>query len=94
MRAPAFWYRDPARPGLRARALAPLGWVYAQATARRLRTPPTLQPDVPVICIGNINAGGTGKTPATIALAQHLRDRGLAPTPRTMARAMSGTSRF
>jgi tetraacyldisaccharide 4'-kinase len=32
----------------------------------------------PVVSIGNLHFGGTGKTPATAALAAHLRDRGLA----------------
>jgi len=34
---------------------------------------------VPVIVIGNITAGGTGKTPVTIWLARELRQRGLVP---------------
>lgn len=31
----------------------------------------------PVISIGNLHWGGTGKTPLTLAVARHLRDRGL-----------------
>ena len=34
---------------------------------------------VPVIVVGNISAGGTGKTPLTLALAQQLGDRGWHP---------------
>lgn len=32
---------------------------------------------VPVLVVGNLTVGGTGKTPLTIALAQHFRARGL-----------------
>jgi len=35
--------------------------------------------DVPVIVIGNITVGGTGKTPLTLALAQQLAERGKRP---------------
>ena len=34
---------------------------------------------VPVIVVGNITAGGTGKTPVTIWLAQELHERGFSP---------------
>jgi len=78
MRAPGFWYGAPERPGLGARLLAPLGWLYGALTARRVARPPAHRAGVPVICIGNINAGGTGKTPTVIAFARHMAERGAA----------------
>ncbi|OYW57482.1 MAG: tetraacyldisaccharide 4'-kinase [Rhodobacterales bacterium 12-65-15] len=74
-RTPDFWYTAPDRPSFLARLLTPLGWLYAAATARRLRRP-GLVPDVPVICIGNLVAGGAGKTPVAMALAGRLQGRG------------------
>ena len=34
---------------------------------------------VPVIVVGNITVGGTGKTPIVVAIANALKDSGLAP---------------
>ena len=75
MRAPGFWHEAP---GLMSTLLSPLGAVYAGATRRRLARGPRARVGVPVICVGNLNAGGTGKTPTVIALAERLRDRGIA----------------
>jgi tetraacyldisaccharide 4'-kinase len=87
MRAPDFWHRP--RPGFRARILQPLGALYAYATARRLAQGPRVHMDVPVICVGNINAGGTGKTPTVIAIAERLRDLYL--EPHIVSRGYGGT---
>ncbi len=70
MKAPAFWQTG----GPLAAALAPLGAVYAAATARRLARP-GLRLGVPVICAGNLNAGGAGKTPTVIHLLGRLAAR-------------------
>lgn len=75
MRAPGFWHREA---GIVSALLSPLGAVYAAATRRRLAQGPRARVGAPVICVGNLNAGGTGKTPTVIALAERLRDRGVA----------------
>jgi tetraacyldisaccharide 4'-kinase len=87
MRAPDFWHR--AKPGVQARMLQPLGALYARATARRLAGGPRQKMDVPVICVGNINAGGTGKTPTVIAVTERLRD--LYMEPHIVSRGYGGT---
>lgn len=76
MKAPSFWYADT---DWRSHVLAPLGRIYAWATARRLAQGKPSRISIPVICVGNINAGGTGKTPTVIALATRLRDMGQVP---------------
>ncbi|WP_299553563.1 tetraacyldisaccharide 4'-kinase [uncultured Tateyamaria sp.] len=87
MRAPTFWTKR--KPDWRARLLAPLGALYAGSTARRLArgTPENLP--VPVICVGNINAGGTGKTPTVMAIAERLRNA--FHDPHIVSRGYGGT---
>lgn len=76
-RTPRFWYRP--RPGRRARLLQPAGWLYGQAVRlhRRLVRPERLPR--PVVSIGNLTLGGSGKTPVVIALAAELQRRGWRP---------------
>ena len=64
--------------------LAPLAWLYGAAMwLRRLGYIAGLLPvgelPVPVIVVGNITVGGTGKTPLVIWLAQFLKEKGFRP---------------
>ena len=79
MRAPRFWDHPPGRAHILSKLLAPLGHLYAYSTARRISVPPVVTPGVPVICVGSINANGTGKTPTVIALVTELQALGLSP---------------
>ncbi len=74
------WYGDGRRPWWTAPLAVMYGTVtrlrsglYRRGWLRSVRLP------VPVIVVGNLTVGGTGKTPLTIALAEALRARGYRP---------------
>ncbi len=75
MREPGFWWHQP---GLLARLLAPAGLLYGAAAAFRLARPGR-RAGIPVICLGNLTLGGSGKTPAAIAIARLLQAQGVRP---------------
>ena len=76
MRQPEFWHRPP---GPASWLLSPLGRIYAASVKRSLAAGKRRRVGIPVICIGNINVGGTGKTPLAIALGEYLLARGESP---------------
>jgi tetraacyldisaccharide 4'-kinase len=64
--------------------LLPLSALTAWAVARKRRryldgARPTYRAPVPVVVIGNVYVGGTGKTPMVIATVEGLRARGYTP---------------
>jgi len=91
MRPLEFWNKSPQVFDLRATLLAPLGWIYARVTKRRIASGTPVDPGVPVICVGNLNAGGTGKTPTVIWLLETLRDMG--HVPHVVSRGYGGSLR-
>ncbi len=72
MHAPDFWAED----GTLATLLAPLGAGYDLAGRLRRALVPSVSADIPVICVGNLVAGGAGKTPVVLALVEALAARG------------------
>ncbi|GAB3360998.1 MULTISPECIES: tetraacyldisaccharide 4'-kinase [Giesbergeria] len=67
-----------------ARLLWPLSLLYGLlARGRQIlyhwRWLPTQHPGVPVIVVGNVIAGGAGKTPVVMAVVRHLQNQGWHP---------------
>lgn len=59
--------------------LTPLGWFYGLATALRIWFKTPHKVTARVICVGNLTAGGTGKTPVAVSLAALLQQNGKNP---------------
>lgn len=79
MRLPEFWNRNDRWSRFAVAALTPLGWVYSATVAWKARHAVPRQVGVPVVCVGNLTVGGTGKTPVAIAVARTLSKRGMRP---------------
>lgn len=74
--APHFWFE---KKGVIATILHPFAVLYA-AFGNYLRSRITPQKmSVPVICIGNVVLGGSGKTPIVQMLAKYLQNQGFSP---------------
>ena len=86
-----YWYRiSPAHL-----ILLPLSWLFGTLAALRrllyrLRFLKSFRLEVPVIVVGNISVGGTGKTPLTLNLARQLVEGGWHPM--IVSRGFGGTA--
>lgn len=85
-----------ARTGMLTLLLLPLAGLFAFVTGvRRLAYRrgwlASVAVGVPVVVVGNITAGGSGKTPLTIWLVEYLRARGLRPG--VVSRGYGGSAR-
>jgi tetraacyldisaccharide 4'-kinase len=89
LRTPDFWYRRGASP--LSSALLPASLLYRLGHKIHQRGATPYKASVPVICVGNIVAGGSGKTPAALALAALLKQKGIAHTPYFLTRGYGGT---
>lgn len=73
------WYGEPARGAL----LQPLAYIYGAVVSARRRAYRagwlrSGRAGRPVVVVGNLTVGGTGKTPLTVWLARELSELGLA----------------
>lgn len=76
---PRWWYvRHGAPRRVTRMLLTPLSWIWAGVTARRIARTGPQDAGLPVICVGNLTVGGTGKTPVVRELLRLLTARGLA----------------
>ncbi|MFJ1302893.1 tetraacyldisaccharide 4'-kinase [Pseudomonadota bacterium AL_CKDN230030165-1A_HGKHYDSX7] len=80
----AFLARHWARRGWLARLLQPLAFLASRVVANKRAAyrdgrRNAWRAPVPVVVVGNIYVGGTGKTPVVIAVAEGLRERGWHP---------------
>lgn len=71
MNEPPWWY-VPGRTW-QSVTLSPAAAIYAYFAGNRLAKRPSHHSKLPVLCVGNFTAGGTGKTPLSIALAELVR---------------------
>lgn len=81
MRAPEFWYARHGREAapLTRTLLTPVSQLIYGLARRRWRKILPAKLPVPVICVGNVSVGGTGKTPLAMKLAQILIQMGHKP---------------
>ena len=87
IKTPEFWNNK----GIASTALLPLATIWASATHLRDRLAKQVSADLPVICIGNLTAGGTGKTPLVSLLYDQIIEAGKSPV--IMSRGYGGSQK-
>jgi tetraacyldisaccharide 4'-kinase len=75
MQAPDYWNQN----GLLAKLLSPIGKHYGRIVQKKLQRKPNYISKLPVICVGNVTMGGSGKTPVVDAIAKILQEQKKSP---------------
>ncbi len=90
LNTPSFWYK---RHSIPADLLMPAAWLYGLAAAKLSGLAKPYRSTIPVICCGNIVAGGSGKTPAAIALMALVKSQEAAKNPCFLTRGYGGRAK-
>ncbi|MDR3512402.1 MAG: tetraacyldisaccharide 4'-kinase [Caulobacteraceae bacterium] len=77
LRTPRWWYDRHPKASVTRALLRPAAWAWAAATARRIARAAPADPGVPVVCVGNLTMGGSGKTPIVREVRARLAAHGL-----------------
>ena len=88
MAEPRFWQTRSHPTSL---CLLPVSWLYGGLEALRRKFTHAQHPGKPVICIGNLTAGGAGKTPTVQWLLKVLRRDG--QNPAILSRGYGGSEK-
>ena len=90
LKPPAFWYDNEAQgAGLCRALLSPFGMAYGWASRQRFDLYYPVPMARPVICVGNLVAGGAGKTPVAMSLVDMLQGAG--HNPHLLSRGYGGS---
>ena len=74
MKTPVFWNEH----GIAAKLLNPASVLFGAVGRWRWRRVTPVSANIPILCVGNLVAGGAGKTPVALSLASRLRASGYA----------------
>ena len=77
IKTPKFWFKNRNEINPMLYTLKPFSKIWEVVTKFRLVNGLWEKMPIPVICIGNITVGGSGKTPVTMALQLLLKDMGI-----------------
>ena len=78
LNTPRWWYsRDRHHAPVARTLLKPASWIWARVTARRIARATPVDPGAPVISIGNLTVGGSGKTPIAREVLRLLHAQGI-----------------
>ncbi len=74
MQAPKFWQKSD-RKSIASIMLLPFAFIYKYIGIIRGEFVKPYKANIPVVCIGNIVAGGAGKTPVALFLGKYLKEK-------------------
>ncbi|MNS57453.1 Tetraacyldisaccharide 4'-kinase [compost metagenome] len=90
LNTPRWWYsRDRRHAPVSRMLLKPASWIWAGVTARRIARAVPVDPGAPVISVGNLTVGGSGKTPIAREVLRLLHAQGIKAA--ALSRGYGGT---